>query len=103
LKYFGRQPNLRLIIASTAVVSFAGFNFRVLIPVLTSKTLHAGPGTLGILFGCFGLGALAGALTSASVERPRWRRVVAGVAGMGLAMVGLALVPFVWTAAGFLF
>src|SRR5207248_7213491 len=54
LRYVRRQRTLRLIVGSTAVVGLVGFNVRVLIPVLTDKTLHAGPHALGILFACFG-------------------------------------------------
>ena len=98
LRYVRRQQGLRLIVASTAVVGFVGFNVRVLIPVLTDKTLHAGPHTLGVLFACFGTGALAGALVTASAERPRWRRSLGGLAGLGVFLLALALPQTVWSA-----
>jgi predicted MFS family arabinose efflux permease len=98
LRYVQRQRALRLIIASTAVVGLVGFNVRVLIPVLTDRTLHAGPHTLGALFACFGAGALAGALITASTERPRWRRSLAGLTGLGIALLALALPQSVWSA-----
>src|SRR5581483_7156153 len=96
LAFVRRQPQLRLIVGSTAVVALVGFNVRVLIPVLTSKTLHAGPRVLGLLFACFGLGALAGA------ERPRWRTQLGGLAGLGAAMVALGLLASTWADAALL-
>jgi predicted MFS family arabinose efflux permease len=103
LRYVWGQRTLRLIIGSTAVVGFVGFNVRVLIPVLTDKTLDAGPHTLGVLFACFGAGALAGALITASSERPRWRRSLAGLGGLGVFLLALALPQTVWSAGPLLF
>jgi MFS family permease len=102
LAFVRRQPQLRLIVGSTAVVALVGFNVRVLIPVLTSKTLHAGPRVLGLLFACFGLGALAGALVAAGAERPRWRTQLGGLAGLGAAMVALGLLASTWADAALL-
>jgi MFS family permease len=102
IAYAWRSPGVRLLVLTIAVVALVGFNFRVLIPVLTSKTLHAGPHTLGLLFTFFGLGALGGALVAASAERPRWLRLLLGLGGLGLALVALALIPTVATAAALL-
>jgi len=98
LRYVWGQRGLRLIIGSTAVVGFVGVNVRVLIPVFTDNTLHAGPHTLGVLFACFGAGALVGALVTASTERPRWRRSLAGLGGLGVFLLALALPQSVWSA-----
>ena len=98
LGYVLRHRSLRLIVGSTAVVGLVGFYVRVLIPVLTDRTLHAGPHTLGVLFACFGTGALTGALITASTERPRWRRSLAGLGGLGVFLLALALPQSVWSA-----
>jgi MFS family permease len=102
LGYVRGHRSLRLIVGAAAVVGLVGFNVRVLIPVLTAKTLKAGPHTLGILFACFGLGALAGALITASTERPRWRRSLAGLGGLGVALIALAFLRTVWAAGALL-
>lgn len=81
LGYARRTPAIRLVLLMTMVVSTVGFNFHVLIPVLASKTLHAGPGVFGALGASFGAGALAGALVSAGFGRASWKAVVAGSAG----------------------
>jgi MFS family permease len=98
LGYVRANRSLRLIVSAAAVVGLVGFNVRVLIPVLTAKTLKAGPHTLGVLFACFGLGALTGALMTASADRPRWRRLLGGLGGLGFALVALAFLKTVWAA-----
>jgi MFS family permease len=102
LGYVRHRRTLRLIVGSTAVVGLVGFNVRVLIPVLTDKTLEAGPHTLGLLFAFFGLGALGGALVTASTSAPRWRRSLAGLIGLSAGLLALALPQSVWTASALL-
>lgn len=102
LSFVRRRRGLRLIVGGVAVVALVGFNVRVLIPVLTAKTLHAGPHALGILFACFGAGALAGALWAASAERPRWRRSLLSLGVFGVALVALGIFQSLWAAGALL-
>ena len=81
---------LTVVLAITVVVSATGFNFRVLLPVLASKTLHAGAAVFGVLFACFGVGALLGALGAAAMSRASWRALILGAAGFSGAMLLLA-------------
>jgi MFS family permease len=90
LAYVWRSPRVRTVLAMTTVVSTVGFNFHVLVPVLASETLAAGPEVFGILSACFGLGALTGALLSAALGRASWKALVGGVGGFGVAMLLLA-------------
>jgi MFS family permease len=85
-------PIARIVLAVVTVVSLVGFNFHVLVPLLASQTLHVGAGTFGVLSAAFGLGALVGALATASMQRARARVFVGGAIGFSLAMLGLALV-----------
>jgi MFS family permease len=62
----------------------------VLLPVLAKQTLDGGPQVFGVLSACFGAGALAGALASASLGRASWRALMAGTGGFGLAELLLA-------------
>ena len=70
-------PQMRLVLAIVTVVSTVGFNFHVILPLLASDTLNAGPEVFGILSACFGGGALVGALLSASLGRASWKALVA--------------------------
>jgi MFS family permease len=74
----------------TTVVSTVGFNFHVLVPVLASDTLHAGPEVFGLLSACFGAGALSGALLSAALGRASWKALVGATAAFSLALLALA-------------
>jgi MFS family permease len=80
------------------VVSTVSFNLNVILPVLASSTLHAGPQTFGIISACFGAGALAGALVSASLSRASWRILALGTGLFGLAELLLAPERSVWAA-----
>lgn len=90
LSYVRHEAGLRLILLLTAVSGIAVFNFRVTLPVLTSTTLHAGPGVFGFLYAAFGVGALSGALVAAGAHHPTWKRLLAAIVGLGLALVAIA-------------
>jgi MFS family permease len=90
LAYMWRSPQVKLVLAITLVISATGFNFRVLLPVLASQTLHAGAEIFGVLFASFGVGALGGALASAALARASWKALVLGSAGFSGAMLLLA-------------
>jgi MFS family permease len=90
LRYARHSPRVRLVLAMTTVVSTVGFNFHVLVPVLASDTLDAGPRTFGILSACFGGGALTGALLAAALGRASWKALLAGVGGFSIALLALA-------------
>ena len=90
LAYVRRTPRAGTVLVLVAVVSTFAFNFNVLLPVLTKNTLHAGPATFGIVTGCFGAGALVGALVAAALGRASMRLLLVAMAGFGLAELLLA-------------
>ena len=85
------------------IVSLVGFNFHVLVPLLASQTLDVGAETFGILSAVFGLGALAGALVTASFREASPKAFVGGGVGFSLMMLGLALAETVPVALALLF
>ena len=97
------SPQMRLVLATVAVVSTVGFNFHVLLPLLASATLQSGPEVFGILSATFGAGALVGALLSAAISRASWKVLVLGTGGFSLSMLALAPVETVWACAALLF
>jgi MFS family permease len=103
LDYVRRSPQVKLVLAITIVVSATGFNFRVLLPVLASKTLHSDAAVFGALFASFGVGALLGALGAAAMGRASWKAVILGSAGFSGAMLLLAPIRSVAVAAALLF
>jgi len=92
LAWAAHSPLARVVLSVVTVVSLVGFNFNVLVPLLASQTLDVGAGTFGLLSAAFGLGALAGALATASMREASPRVFVGGAIGFSLAMLGLAFV-----------
>jgi len=91
LGFVRRDPQLRVVFGVVAVVSTVGFNFHVLVPLLAADTLHVGPEGFGLLSAAFGLGALVGALVTATFREASWRPFATGATGFGV--LALALAP----------
>jgi len=97
------DPQLRLILSVVTVVSTVGFNFHVLVPLLAADTLHVGPEGFGLLSATFGLGALVGALATASLRQASWRMFSIGTASFGVLVLLLAPVQNAYLAGLVLF
>jgi MFS family permease len=102
-RYVARTPDVLVALLVVMVVSTLSFNFNVLLPVLAKQTLGGGPEVFGILTAFFGVGALTGALTSASLGRASWRLLLGGTAGFGVAQLALAPAASTATASALLF
>ena len=61
-RYAGGFAPIRSILLMLALISLTALPYIVLMPVFAKDVLHGGPGALGFLMGCAGVGALAGAL-----------------------------------------
>jgi MFS family permease len=103
LAWAWRSPLARVVLVVVTVVSTVGFNFHVLVPLLASQTLDVGAGLFGILSATFGLGALVGALATASLREASPRAFVGGAIGFSVAMLALVLVHTVELALVLLF
>ncbi|MBV8445662.1 MAG: MFS transporter [Candidatus Dormibacteraeota bacterium] len=90
---------IRRVLLMMLVIATIGINFNVLLPVLTSKTLDAGPQVFGMLSAVFGAGALAGALMSASLGRASMRLLLAAAAVFSAMELVLAPLHTVWAVA----
>ncbi|HSO01193.1 MAG TPA: MFS transporter [Gaiellaceae bacterium] len=84
LRFVWDEPELRLIMLVVTFVSTVGFNLHVLVPLLAADTLHVGPEGLGFLSATFGVGALIGALTTATLGRASWRLFAIGTTAFGV-------------------
>jgi len=80
-----------------------GFNFHVLVPLLAADTLHVGPEGFGLLSATFGLGALVGALATATFRQASWRMFSIGTASFGVLVLLLAPVQNAYLAGLVLF
>jgi MFS family permease len=98
LAYAWRTPSVRLVLLIMLAVATLAINFNVLLPVLAAHTLRSGPEVFGILSACFGVGALVGALTSASLSRASLKLLLLGAFGFGASLLLLAPQSTVWGA-----
>jgi MFS family permease len=90
LSFVRHDPQLRTVLGVVAIVSTVGFNFHVLVPILAADTLHVGAEGFGLLSASFGLGALVGALATATFRAASWRLFASGAAGFGVLAFALA-------------
>ena len=97
------DPQLRLVLSVVTVVSTVGFNFHVLVPLLAADTLHVGPEGFGFLSASFGLGALVGALATATFRNASWRLFAVGAGMFGVLALALAPVENAYVAGTILF
>jgi MFS family permease len=84
------DPQLRSILTVVTIVATVGFNFHVLVPLLAADTLHVGPQGFGLLSASFGLGALFGALATATFREASWGLFSTGTAAFGVLALLLA-------------
>jgi MFS family permease len=99
LTYAWRSPPIRTVLLVMLAISTIGINFNVLLPVLTSRTLLAGPEVFGILSAVFGAGALCGALISAALGRESARVLLGGAVAFSIGELILAPLHTTWAVA----
>ena len=99
LRFAWADAQTRAVLSVVTVVGLVGLNFNTLVPLLASDTLHVNARTFGLLSAAFGLGALGGALATASFRHATWRAFAGGVVGFSLLMLALAPIRSAWPAA----
>jgi MFS family permease len=98
LRYVYRNPELRACIILVAVIALFGQNFRVVLPLLARDSFGGGAEVYGWLTSALGLGAVLGALVTASRERvSAWSLLMAAV-GFGAVNLVVAASPWLWIA-----
>jgi MFS family permease len=103
LSFAWHHAEVRLVLLILGIASTVGFNFHVILPVLTSETLDAGPEVFGALSACFGAGALLGALIQAARGKASWIGLLLGATIFSAGLVVLAPVQTVALAGFILF
>jgi MFS family permease len=103
-RFVARTAPVRALLLLLGAVSFAGMPYAVLMPVFARSILGGGPQTLGLLTGCSGVGALAGALTLAtrSGVRGLGRWVMVAAASFGVTLVLFSVSETLWLSAALL-
>ncbi|MDX2203716.1 MAG: MFS transporter [Hyphomicrobiaceae bacterium] len=92
-RYVLNAPQIRMVIGRTLIVSLAGGAVAALLPLVARDLLAGGAQLFGVLLGCFGLGAIVGALNVARIRARLSGETAVRLAsiGMGLAVIGVAL------------
>jgi MFS family permease len=91
LRMAATTPPVRLIMTLLLTTAVLGTNFDVVLPLLARRGLHEGPEVLGILFACFGIGALLGALLAATKGRASGATLLGSALAFGTMLLVLAL------------
>jgi predicted MFS family arabinose efflux permease len=99
VRYVGMSPSVRVVLARSAVFGFGASAAMALMPLIAKHLVAGGPLTYGLLLGSFGLGAVAGALSSARLrQRLSTESIVrtasfAFAAGLAAAAISTWVVP----------
>jgi MFS family permease len=88
-RYIYRAKPIRALLVLLGIVSLTSMPYTVLMPVFADTILHGGPGTLGLLMGASGCGAVGGALMLAGRQglRGLGRWVAAATAALGAGLI----------------
>lgn len=91
--YVWGHPEIRACLALVAVVALLGQNFRVVLPLLARDTFEGGAEVYGWLTSALGLGAVLGALASATRMRATALSLVVWTLTFGVVNLVAAAVP----------
>ena len=97
-RYVVHSPPIRAALVRTAMTALFGVSISALMPLIARDVLKGGASLYGLLLGCFGAGAVIGAMSlSAIKERMSDERAVAlSCLLMGLSTIGVGLSDITW-------
>jgi MFS family permease len=100
-KFVIKNRPIHALMILLGVVSFTAMPYAVLMPIFAEDILHGGAKALGLLMGCSGVGALAGALALAMKKSiqglGRW--VAVSCMGFGVALIVFSFSRYLWLSA----
>lgn len=91
LAYAFRTPSVMLIIILVAIIGTFGYNFTVMLPLLSKYVLNQGSAGLGFMTAAVGLGALVSALALAGRKEATKEMLFAGSIGFTIMLAAVAL------------
>jgi MFS family permease len=100
LRYVWRRADLMAILAMLFLVGTFGLNFPIFISTMAVGVFHADARGYGLLSSIMAIGTVAGALSSARRESPRFSLLLIGAGVFGLGCTLAALAPSYWFFAG---
>ncbi len=93
LSYVRARPHLLLPIAVAGLLGTFGFNFQMMLALVSKETFGAGAGAFGLLSTAMAVGSLSGALLVAGRRSPRLRFIVGAALAFGVLEVVCGLMP----------
>ncbi len=99
LRYVLSEPVLWISLSMFFLIGMLAYSFNVTLPLFVTDSLHSTDTVFTILYSVFSLGAVVSALVVAHKALVRMRHIIRGAVLLGLAMLLLAIMPSVWTAA----
>lgn len=91
LRYVALSPNLLRVILRAALFGFAGVSVLALLPLVAKSHPEGGSLLFGGLLGCFGVGAIAGAMFNPRIRESFDNEIVIRVAFLGFALAAAIL------------
>ena len=91
LLYVWRTPAVLLIMIVVAAIGTFGYNFSVVLPLLSGFVLHTDAAGFGGLSAFLGAGSLVGALVTAYAGKVTMRRLIVGSACFGILLGAVAI------------
>ena len=86
-RYIRSTPLLRSTLLMMSVIGTLTFNYQVLLPLFAKNVFKGNAGTFGAMSAVMGVGALAGALVSASRRKPTRKMLIASAFAVGIALI----------------
>ena len=90
-RYVAASPALRVILLRAALFIFFASSIWALLPLVARSQLHLGSGGYGLLLGCVGIGAVAGAALLPVLRAKMTAGTLLATGSLGLAAVALIL------------
>ena len=90
-RYVAASPALRVVLLRTMLFAFFASSIWALLPLTATSQLHLGSGGYGLLLGCVGLGALAGAALLPRLRAQLNADALVTIGSLGLAGLALTL------------
>lgn len=91
LRYVALSPNLMRVLARGALFGLSAVAVLALLPLIATEHPEGGSLTLGLLLGCYGLGAILGAASNGRIRERMNNESVVQVAFMGFAAACLVI------------
>ena len=93
VRYAWANPDIRLVLIMTAVISTFAFNYQVVLPLMAAEVFEGGAGTYGLLFAVLSVGSVIGSLVTAGGATATRAFVLGTTVVLGLATLAAAAAP----------